>query len=161
MKKILSLLFALPLIFAMTACDDDDDLPEVTLNVTYSNASMVDNMLYVVQGDTLTIDSVGVAPSQPNGKNTRLLAVAYRFNGWLVANVPFPPFSAKIVTDNLEAGDYSLGIECPVVQVGKQPATIYAVKKVRIVENAADIPGSPDSEVLGAGGGFTTEARTK
>lgn len=161
MKKLLTLLLALPLLASLSACHDDDDLPDVTLNVTYSNAVIADNMLYVVHGDTLQIDSVQATPSKPDGKAVKLLAVAYRLNGWLVANVPFPPFGVKIPTDNLQTGDYSLGIEAPVLQVNKEPATIFAVRKVRIVSDSTEIPGVPDAITRSVGGTFETVASTK
>ena len=60
MKKLLFILMALPLLAAtMVSCSDDDkDVPEVNIGITYSGATDVDGTLYTVQGDTISIDSV-------------------------------------------------------------------------------------------------------
>ena len=58
MKKVFYLLLFLPLF--MVSCDDnDDDFPKVKMSVEISGAKVVDRTIYVVQGDTLSIDSIG------------------------------------------------------------------------------------------------------
>lgn len=82
------ILAAIPALIFMASCDHDDDLPNVTVSYDYSNATEVDDILYVVEGDTLTIDSVAVTPAQGT-KDAQILSVLYRFNGYMIANVPF------------------------------------------------------------------------
>jgi len=52
MKKILTILFvltAIPLVF--TACDDDNDLPDVDITVNFENAVRADDgRIYIVKG---------------------------------------------------------------------------------------------------------------
>lgn len=152
MKKLFMLLLALPLLVSLASCDHDDELPDVILSVTYSNATSVDDVLYVVQGDTLVIDSVVAEPAKPDGKAVQLLAVCFRFNGWLVSNDPFPPFSAAIPTADLEPSNYALGIECPVLQVDKTPATAFVKRKVVVVASESDIPAPSDPDSRRDGG---------
>ncbi len=141
MKKILfSLLMALPVIF-LASCDNDDDLPDVAFNIEYSGGTISDNQLYVVQGDTLRVDSVWVTP-QNNSKNAAILSVNYRLDGWLIASVPFQPFKCTIPTASLEPGTYVLGIQAPVIQVDKTPATAFTSRTVTIVTDASQIPAT-------------------
>ena len=67
MNKILSMmLFALPLL-ALTACHDEDDLPDVDFNFTIENATRADGYLYIVQGETMEITSIEVV-NKDSGK---------------------------------------------------------------------------------------------
>ena len=62
MKKFIYLAIALiALPFALTSCSDDDDLPNVDYTIEIAGGVMdqTDNQIYVVQGDTLTIESLG------------------------------------------------------------------------------------------------------
>lgn len=139
MKKILlTLLMALPVIF-LASCHDDDDLPNVNLNIEYSGGTIADDQLYVVQGDTLFVDKVSVTPA-PESKNAAILSVTYRLDGWVIASVPFQPFKCAIPTAGLEPGKYTLGMQIPVVQVDKTPATAYTSRTVNIVTDESEIP---------------------
>lgn len=158
MKKILMMLLALPLMWIATSCHDDDDLPDVILNVTYENAINYENALYVVKGDSLIVDNVTAEPASPNGKACQILAVQFRFNGWLVATDPIAPFGVAIPTDGFDVGDYVLGLECPVVQVDKTPATAFITRKVRIVASEADLPVATTPEARHAGGTYADTA---
>ena len=65
MKKIFSLLaMALSLAFVTTSCDDND-LPDVDINIAVSNAEIVDHQMYVVRGDTLKIESSTSGTTKP------------------------------------------------------------------------------------------------
>lgn len=139
MKKLFLFLFALPMMVLATSCNSDDDLPDVNISYAYSNAQEVDDVLYVVQGDTLRIDSVGITPV--NGtKQAQILSVMYRFDGIIVSNNPVPPFKCTMPTARLEPGSYVIGLECPIVQVGRTPATAYIRTIIKVVAEQADIP---------------------
>ena len=65
MKRFLYLLLALPLLgFIATSCSDDDDLPDVTLSMDYSGATLTDGVFTVEQGDTLKINALKVIPAE-------------------------------------------------------------------------------------------------
>lgn len=145
MKKILLLLLALPLLFAATSCDSDNDLPDVMITVNYRNAVDYNDVLYVVQGDTLMIDSVGVQPATPNGKATQILGVSYRLNGWLVANNPIPPFGVAIPTDSLTPSAMVLSMQMPVLQIDKTPGTAYIKRRIQLVGSESELPVPADS----------------
>ena len=64
MKKLFTLLMALPLALlslTTTSCSDDDkELPDVDFTLQVENAQIVDNTIYVVQGDTLKVTAIDV-----------------------------------------------------------------------------------------------------
>ena len=70
MKKLFLALLALPLLASITACSSDDSQPNVNINITYGNAKVVDNQVYVVKPDTFRIDRVDVTAVNPDKKAT-------------------------------------------------------------------------------------------
>ena len=61
MKKLLYLLLLLPL-GLFSSCDDDNDMPDVTMNVSMSNVVQYDGITYVVAGDVIKVNGVTVKP---------------------------------------------------------------------------------------------------
>lgn len=147
MKKLLFLLAALPLLF-LTACHDDDDLPNVNVGITYSGATSVDGTLYAVQGDTLAIDSVYVTPVEPNSR-AAIGSVTYVLDQRIVSYTPFEPFAISIQTGVLPVGKHLLRLDMSVLQVDKSLGAYYLGIPFVIVESKDDIPsgaqGTPGS----------------
>ena len=88
MKKLLYLLIlALPLV-VMNSCDDDDDVPNVSLSATIDGATRVDNTLYVVSGETLDIESINIIDNTKKGAvigSASYFWDYYRLGGTIVA----------------------------------------------------------------------------
>ena len=59
MKKILFLVLVLPLL-VVSCNDDENDLPNIDFEVSITGGINIDGVLYVIKGDTLSIDSVDV-----------------------------------------------------------------------------------------------------
>lgn len=138
MKKFLSILLALPLLTAFTSCHDDDNLPQVDINVTYASP-VVDHAVYVVKPDTLKVERVNVVATRPGHVATNG-PVSYWFNGVPLGTSFAPPFSIKIPTDNLTTGSYSLTMEMTVLEEGCEMATLTSSVKVCVVDNESEIP---------------------
>lgn len=137
MKRLIYLLFALPLFLA--SCSNDDELPEVKFTVDYSGAVSVDNVLYVVQGDTLAIDEINVTPVDGT-KPATIGAASYSWDYLFIGTSMTPPFGLELQTATLPVGNHILQFETTVFQEGKSIASAYFSYKVKIVESADDIP---------------------
>lgn len=140
MKKLYYLILAmLPLVF-FTAChDDDDNLPDVDINVYMSGALQADGNLYVVQGDTLSVDSITVTPL--NGTKAATLGNPTIFwDTFRVGTVVSENFSFKFNTADMPVGNHFLGIRMGVYQVDKTLAFAVLGYKVVLVESADQIP---------------------
>lgn len=142
MKKLLYLLIALPLMLA--SCQNDDDYPEVKVGVDYTGATTVDEQLYVIKGDTLSIDSVFVTPVDPS-KPALISSVTYVLNGVPLGIAPTSPFKLQILTAPLETGKYTLRLQMGVYQNDKTPGIAYVSLPIRVVDSASDIPGGNGS----------------
>ncbi len=146
MKKLFILLaIALPLAFAVTSCDDDDDLPNVELNLTFSGGQFVDGSLFVVQGDTLSIDSVTVSNLEKN-KAAAITSATYYWDGVCLGTSVVHPYAFKIATsDSTPLGEHLLQVETPILAVDKSAAIGVVNYSVFVVADSLDIPSQPSS----------------
>lgn len=145
MKKWIYLLLALPFI-SLTACDSDDDLPDVNFNFEYEGATKIDNSLYLVQGDTFAITSLTVSPVR-EGKKVAVTNVSYSFDGWFIGNNSLPPFYEEFDTSEMGLGNHVLGLTMNVIEVGCSPATAYFGIDLVVVGSAEDIPANNNSTI--------------
>ncbi len=137
MKRLYYLLLALPLAF-FASCDDDNDLPEVTFDVTMSGGVESEGQIYVVQGETLMVDEVKVT-SDTNSAAT-LGATTYFWNGLPVGTTIVVPFAWEFNTTGLEPGAYSMQIQTNVYQTDKAPAVALLSYRINVVASADDLP---------------------
>lgn len=139
MKKLYYfLIMALPVLF-FAACDDDNNLPDVDVSISIDGGVRIDGVIYVVQGDTLSIESINVENRDQN-KEALITSATYSWDYRYVGISVTPPFGAQFDTANMPLGDHLLQIECPLYAVDKSPAALYMAYKVKVVANADDIP---------------------
>lgn len=147
MKKILTILFvltAIPLVF--TACDDDNDLPDVDITVNFENAVRADDgRIYIVKGTPLSVTSIEVT-NREAGKKAIATAAIYYLDGLRVGASVISPLAFSLSTDNLPAGTYDFNIEVEIIAVDKTPAFGVLGYKICIVENESEIPGNQTPE---------------
>lgn len=139
MKRILYLLLVLPLLGLISSCNDDKDLPQVSLSIDYTGATMQDGTLYVVQGDTLNITALKAIPDEGT-KAATLGVVAYFWDGIPQGRTALSPYAISIKTNDMELGNHSLGVNATVLQVDKEVGFAIAQFPIVIVENNADNP---------------------
>ncbi len=139
MKKVFYLLLVLPLL--MVSCDDDhdDDFPRVKMSIDISGAKVIDNTIYVVQGDTLSIDSISVVPVKHNQKVV-IAATSYYWDRMYVGTATIPPFDYSVDTGLLMTGRHLLQMRSSLLAVDYPPVVAIMTYPVRIVEDEADIP---------------------
>ena len=138
MKKVLYLLMALPLFFA--SCDDDDnDFPRVKIGIDVSGCQVVDGVIYVVQGDTISVDSLNVVAVDGKTK-VAIAAVNYYWDRMYVDTNVIPPFQFSIDTGKAMIGRHLLHMRCSLLAVDYPPVIAHLDYPVRIVASPQDIP---------------------
>ncbi len=140
MKKLFYLLLALPLVFV--ACDDNDDddkFPEVRVGFETSGSTVVDGRIYVVQGDTLSIDSIGVEAVNSN-KQVAIGAVTYYWDYLAIGTNVVKPYNISLITKNVPLGNHLLQVECSLLAVDYPIVTAFFTYPVTVVATAEEIP---------------------
>lgn len=156
MKKFLSLFLAIPMLAMLASCDDDDNenkIPDVSVSIEYSNATMVDGVLTVEQGTDLVIDALKVTPAPGTGDATLGNTFFY------LDGVPFfatgvAPFGCTVPTSDLAEGEHVLNVRTQILQVGKSLAFGAFRYTLNVVPATSD-PSDPDS---GSNSGSDTPA---
>lgn len=146
MKRLYLFLLALLPVIGLTSCSSEDDLPKVDIQVTYSGATDIDEVLYVVQGNQLSIDAITVTPLDGTKKAT-IGATAYYWNYQYAGTTIQEPFGMTFNTAALPVGNYMLQINSTIYQVDKAVGQAYLTYKVKIVASEDEIPG----DVTGSG----------
>ncbi len=141
MKKILYYLLMLPLLALVTSCDDDDNkVPDVGIQATFSGATIDDGIIYVVQGEDLAVDQLNLVNN--SGKDGGMGVVTYYINGAMIGQAYTRPYEFEIPT-NLTPGDYLLEISTPIYVVDYPICYGYFSYKLRVVASADDLPSQP------------------
>lgn len=144
MKKLYYLLLlALPLI-SVTACDDDDDLPDVSLTATIDGATRVDRTLYVVSGDTLAIESINLIDNTKKG--AVIGSASYFWDYYRLGSTIVAPYGMDIDTEGAATGNHLLQINVSIYAVDYSPCIGYMEYPVKIVASENDIPTDGDIE---------------
>ena len=145
MKKILSYMFIATMAVimgTMASCSKDDDLPKVkiTLEVNDETASVVNDTIYVVQGETIKIDAVKVT-SLEEGKSAAINQVGYYWDGVFLFPSPVAPFPAEIpVLEKAEVGMHGLGLRCQVLLVDYPICFAYLQYPVKVLPKGDPLP---------------------
>lgn len=140
MKKLLTLLLAIPLLASFTACNDDDDqMPKVQFTIEYANASNVDGTVYILKDSSLTVSALNVKAVNPN-HNAALGPVEYYVNNVPVGMTPVQPFAITIPAGFFNLGTNTLGMAMNVAEEGCSLARGYIEVKVEVVADSTAIP---------------------
>lgn len=139
MKRVIYFLLILPLI--IVSCNDDDEMPDVKFNVEISGGQNINGVIYVVKGDTLTIEKVEIASH--NSKGAAMGEVSYFWDGQFLLRNPFPPYKINIATDKMILNNHILEFNCPLYVVDSPILTAYFRYPVKLVENVDSIPQEP------------------
>lgn len=146
--KILKLLFlTMPLLAAFAACSDDNEMPQVDISLTYRNAKVVNEAVYVVKPDTLFVDSVSVTAVRQGHIAGVFGPVNYYLDGVFVGSNPIIPNGMGILTEKLDPGTYSLGLSMNVAEEGCELATALVSVKMVVVSDPSEIPSSAGGDV--------------
>ena len=144
MKKYTSILLsalAVAVSAGFASCDDDDDLPDVSMSITIEGGVFdTDGDIYVVQGDELNVLSVNIV-NNIEGQDAAITYANYYWDYRLVASNMVPPFGCDGLTDiNTPVGEHELEITTNVVAVDKELAVAELDYDVIVVPDASMIP---------------------
>lgn len=143
MKKFLYLLFALPM-FMLSACHDDDDVPNVDLDIQFSNVIVKDNIIYAVQGEPITIESVTLV--NHTDKKGTIGVVSYYWDYQRVGSEVVSPYTATFETAGEPVGNHVLSLDCG-IYVEDYPVCFGAAQfPVKIVASADDLPDDGEED---------------
>ncbi len=146
MKKIIYYLLMLPLLALCASCDDDDNkVPNVGIQATFSGATIDDGIIYVVKGEELKVDQLNLVNN--SGKDGGMGVVTFYINGALIGQAYASPYEFQIPT-NLTPGDYLLEISTPIYVVDSPICYGFFSYKMRVVESADDLPDQPATETV-------------
>lgn len=152
MKKIFfSLLMALPVMMvAMSSCDDDNDVPKVSIQATISGGTFEGDEIFVTQGDDLVID--GLTLVNGTGKEGALGAVSYYWDHFMIGTNIVEPYVLTINTAKQPIGRHLLQAWMPIYVVDYPICWGYVWYVVNIVASDEDQPegdGSTSKIVTG------------
>lgn len=144
MKKFLYLLLTIPALGLLSACDNDDNVPQVSIQVDYEGAVEVGGTLYVVQDEPFSITAVTVTPDQGTG-NALIGPISYAWNYVYAGTSEFAPYGMTFDTSVMNPGNHILQITGTIAQVNKPLVTLNLAYRVKVVASVEDIPGYSDN----------------
>ncbi len=150
MKKIISMLLALPLLL-LAACHDDKggDLPNVDVTVDISGGTVINDQIYVVADTVLSVDSIGVKNLEA-GKAAMISGANYYWDYQFIGQNLQSPFGLNInIPQGTKPGSHLLRITAPLLAVDKAPAYLDMHYIVTIVKTADEIPGQGTQTISG------------
>ena len=139
MKKIFNLFLALPLLFA-ASCSDDNDIPQVSINLETSGYWKVDNdsRLYLVEGETLYVDGLYVKSLE--GKEALISQATYYLNGFGYADPLLAPYKIKIPSEVLREGNNILMAAMTLAVVDYPVSVAEARWDIVLVSSEEELP---------------------
>ncbi len=142
MKRFFYLLFVLPLF--MVSCSDDNDVPNVNVYAEFSGGTRVDDVIYVVQGDTFSIDGINI--ESLDKKSALIGGATYYWDYMRIGTTIEAPYSMEINTADLPVGNHLLQVEISIYAVDYSPCMGYMAYKIKIVPSADDIPSAANPD---------------
>lgn len=143
MKKLLFLLIVLP--FVLVSCDDDNEMPNVDFKVEISGGKNVDGVIYVLKGDTLTINDIFV--ESKDDRNAAMGAVSFFWDGQFLYTKQLPPYRIQIFTEKMILPNHIFEFNCPLYVEDSPILTAYFRYPVKLVNSVDSIPNTPSQPI--------------
>ena len=144
MKKLLFLLIVLP--FVLVSCDDDNEMPNVDFKVEISGGKNVDGVIYVLKGDTLTINDIFV--ESKDDRNAAMGAVSFFWDGQFLYTKQLPPYRIQIFTEKMILPNHILEFNCPLYVEDSPILTAYFRYPVKLVDVPDSSPQEPAQPII-------------
>lgn len=140
MKKLLYLLLLLPMALVTASCDDDNKVPDVSINTSIEGGVYKDGVIYVVQGTPLVLE---VSLDNHTDKEGQLGVITFYWDHYLAGQAVTVPYTIEIPTATQPVGNHLLQAEMPVYVVDYPLCVGYFDYVVKIVPSADDLPAPP------------------
>lgn len=145
MKRLLILLFMLPMFGFMTSCSDEAELPNVDIDILFENGIVSESQVYVVKPDVLYVTGISVEAVNPNHEAMVAGLVTYTVDGLFPGFVAYPHEKVAINTENLPIGPHVLTAEMNIAEEECELARALVAVKFIVVEDESEIPGDPSN----------------
>ncbi|MCM1005135.1 MAG: hypothetical protein NC402_02435 [Prevotella sp.] len=132
------LIWALAMPFLFTACNDEDNYPNVYFNFDERGGVQHDGALYIQNGDSICMDRINVAVDKST-PTSLITACGYYWDGNFVGPGFAPDFGRKFFVYNQPLGRHVLSVKMQVAAEGYSLATYITNFPVIIVPESADI----------------------
>lgn len=136
MKKLIYLILLLPAML-LAGCNDENDLPDVNLTITFDNAVVDGSVIYVVKDTPLEILSISASG---NGSKALVTSATYYWDNFRVGWSPLAPFSATFGPTYTTEGNHLLGLSMEIAQEGKSLGFAAVTYNVKAVDSEEDLP---------------------
>ena len=132
----------------MISCNDDDDnFPQVKIELNTKGATIVDGVIYIVQGDLFSIDELLVVSSDANNRVV-IGSASFYWDRLFVGSTSIAPFKFIIDTYTQVVGYHLLQIRCTLLSIDYSPIVGIITLPVKIVESVNDIPQGDQSTLF-------------
>lgn len=138
MKKLLYLLLALPFALLGTSCSND--LPDVNVEMTFSNAAKDGSTIYAVQTAETPLTLDGIKVTATDGKAATIANIVYGWDGMPAPQLTFSNLPMEISMTNQETGSHTLQMSATVLEVDKSVGYSYMEIPIKVVASAEDLP---------------------
>lgn len=142
MKKLLYLLLLLPFTLAMTSCNDDDNLPNVTVTMDFGNAAVKDGVIYVAQNENLLLNNI-VTKAIDSNQSAVLANVKYYWNYVPAPSLTWSPLPMEIPIAQMplsESGNNLLQLDATLLETDKSIAYANIAIPIKVVPTVEDLP---------------------
>lgn len=161
MKKLLYLFLALPFAMMVASCNNDDNLPNVTVTMDFGNAAVQDGTIYVAETDTLLINSIVTKPVDSNQTAT-LANVRFYWNYVPTPYLSWSPLPLEIPIAQMplsESGNNLLQLDATLLETDKSIAYANIAIPVKVVASVDSLPSglTPGDATLVLNIGQTSE----
>ncbi len=142
MKKILYLLLVLPFAMMISSCSSDNDLPNVNVTMTFDNAAVDGNTLYVLQDSVFSLTGISTQ-TVGSDKSSTIANIKYFWNGFPAPSLTWSPLPMEINMANMpvsESGKCQLGLDATLLEVDKSIAYCTLIVPIQAVASVDDLP---------------------
>ncbi len=142
MKKLLYLLLVLPFAMMITSCSNDKDLPNVDITMSFDNAVVKDNSLYVVKDSVFSLSGITTKAVDSN-QQSAIANIRYFWNGYPAPSLTWSGLPMEINMAEmplLSSGNCVLGLNATLLETDKSLSYCFLDVPINVVEKVEDLP---------------------